>query len=295
MKTTIIKILVIFLMLKINFLYSQSPATFIYLEETNYSFSDYLINSGRSVPDFVFQQPYSTDFFDKLKNEFSAAQYYKAYWNRVYRDGVSAQLDLAEKAKYLNKHFFNRYRASGWVHFVYPHITLANRTTIDQEYKYDPLYAGDLSVSDYWLYGRVNDAFMNLRFKGFNLFLGRIKRNWGPVNSKSLILSDNPYSYDHVLFSYQNKYLKLSLIFARLEDLPAIGLNVPEDPDSLTYYTNARKYLAGHRLDLRLANNFQIGLTEMATYGGPDRDFDLSFINPMTFYYGLQRNWNDDR
>ena len=33
-----------------------------------------------------------------------------------------------------------------------------------------------------------------------------------------------------------------------------------------------------------------MGLTEMATYGGPNRDFDLSFANPMTFYYGLQRN-----
>ena len=290
MKTITFKILLIFVVFKTSLLFGQDPSGFIYIEDVQYSFSDYLINSGRAMPDFVFQQPYSTSFFNKIQKDFAAGKYFMAFWNRVYRDGLSAQLELKDKAKYQNQNLFNRYRAVEGVHIVYPNIILANRTAIDQEYKYDPLYAGDLSESDHWLYGRVNDAYMNVQFQNFAFFLGRIKRNWGPVNSKSLILSDNPYTYDHALFTFQNKFLQLSLIFAQLEDLPALGLNDGDATDSLTFYSNAHRFLTGHRLDLRIAKNFQIGLTEMATYGGPDRTFDLSFANPMTFYYGLQRN-----
>ncbi len=40
----------------------------------------------------------------------------------------------------------------------------------------------------------------------------------------------------------------------------------------------------------------------MAIYGGEDRDFEFAFLNPMNFYYGIQRNdqkqmsglWNVD-
>ena len=43
--------------------------------------------------------------------------------------------------------------------------TLGNNTVIDQDYKHDPEFAGDLSESDNWLYGRVNDAYININFK----------------------------------------------------------------------------------------------------------------------------------
>ena len=177
--------------------------------------------------------------------------------------GIAAELEISDKLKYLNKNTKNRYRASGSVYIAYPHIRLYNRTTIDEEYKYDPKYAGDLSESDHWLFGRVNDAYINLDFRNFNIFVGRMKRNWGAPDSYSLMLSNHAYSYDHLLFSYQNHFLKLSVLCARLEDLPAFGLNNPEQPDSLTFYESARKYLVGHRLDFHISDNFQISLTEM--------------------------------
>ena len=54
--------------------------------------------------------------------------------------------------------------------------------------------------------------------------------------------------------------------------------------------TGARKYLVGHRLDIRLSERFQLALTEMATYGGPGRDSDFLLFNPANFYYAVQRN-----
>lgn len=46
----------------------------------------------------------------------------------------------------------------------------------------------------------------------------------------------------------------------------------------------------GHRLDIHFSDNFQIGLIEMATYGGPDRSPEFAFFNLLTFYYPTQRN-----
>ena len=267
----------------------QESKTFIYMSEDQYAFIDYLINSGRKMPGFVFQQPYETDLF-KENGKYSG--FFGNFWDTYYAGtGLSGQLLLSNKGKYQNESLLNRYHGSGGFHIVYPNITLGNRTTIDQEYKYDPKYAGDLSESDNWLWGRVNDAYMNLNFKNFDFFIGRMKRNWGPIGKHSFMLSNHPYTYDHLMFSYQNRWLKLSILAARLEDLSAFGFYPGEiGADSLAFYHDAHKYLVGHRLDFRILENLQIGLSEMATFGGPDRQFDWSFLNPMTFYYGLQRN-----
>lgn len=271
--------------------FAQGPITYIYLDPTQYSFIDYQINAGQQIPQFVFLQPYQSDYFAEDEKP---PRFFHHYWERYYGDlkngGLSGQLLISDKGKYQSDVFLNRYQASGGLHIIFPYITLGNRTTIDHEYKFDPYYAGDLSEAEHWLWGRVNDAYMNINFKNFDFFLGRMRRNWGPINHYSFLLSDYPYSYDHLLFSYQNNWLKLSVVYGRLEDVNALGLNNPDNPDSLTYYLKSRKFLVGHRLDLRLRNNLQIGLSEMALYGGPDRDADLAFLNPMTFYYGLQRN-----
>jgi hypothetical protein len=60
--------------------------------------------------------------------------------------------------------------------------------------------------------------------------------------------------------------------------------------DSIHYIEQARKFLVGHRFDLMFSKNFQVAFSEMATYGGEGRDFEFAFINPMNFYYGIQRN-----
>lgn len=280
-----------FSLLLFSLSFAQGPITYIYLEEDHYSFIDYQINAGQQVPRFVFLQPYENNYFSDQEKP---SGFFQDYWDRYYGDlkngGISVQLMITDKGKYQNDILLNRYQATGGIHIVYPNITLGNHTTIDQEYKYDPHYAGDLSEADNWLWGRVNDAYMNINFKNFDFFIGRIKRNWGPIGHYSFLLSDHPYSYDHFLFSYENNWLKLSIIFGQLEEVNALGLVNPDFPDSLAYYPKSRKFMVGHRLDVRIKDNLQIGLSEMALYGGPDRDADLAFLNPMTFYYGLQRN-----
>jgi hypothetical protein len=280
-------------------LYSQDIQQFMYLDDPVYNHLDYQINSGNNIPDFVLQQPFDLSVADSGKRG-KAGKFFSRYWHQFYRDNeVSGQLNGADDVRYHDK-IYNRFRIWGGVHFSTDHITLANRTFVNQDYKYDPKYAGDLSESENWIYGRVNDAYINLKYGGFNVFLGRMHRNWGPIGANSLILSNHPYTYDHFLFSYTYKILRFSMIVSRLEDLKAYELRKVDG--EITEIKNARKYITGHRLDLSFSDKFQIALMEMAIYGGEGRDFEFAFLNPMNFYYGIQRNdkkqmsglWNID-
>lgn len=277
------------LILSLNQLYATDELRFIYLDSPANDYIDYLINSGKVVPNFVFLQPFEMDSAYWETNE-TTAIYFRDYWSRFYSSHhLAAQLQAGDKI-IIDDSLTNRYRFVGGVHYVAPHITLANRTVVDQDYKYDPKFAGDLSEADHWLYGRVNDAYVNVRFSKFDLFFGRMHRNWGPLNQNSLILSDYAYTYDHAFASYTTRHFKFSMIFAQLEDSPGAAVQDVKNPDSTTFYPNARKYLIGHRVDIRFSKRLQIALSEVATYGGPGRDIEIAFFNPMNFYYAIQRN-----
>jgi len=277
-----------FLLFVTGFVHAQNQVQYQYLDNQGYEYLDYLVNSGKTIPDFVFSQPYERN--DSLFNMGSQndAKYFNKYWSSYYSDkNLSGQLQFENRVNNTNT-IFNRYKIAGSLHYANENITLANRTIVDQDYKHDPLFAGDLSESKNWLYGRVNDAYINLRFNRLNLFFGRMHRNWGPINSQSLILSNHPYTYDHFLFSYSFNKVKLSMIFAQLENLNAIELKYPSYIQNNIF--NARKYIVGHRLDINFYDNFQMAFTEMAMYGGVNRDIEIAMFNPMNFYYALQRN-----
>jgi hypothetical protein len=279
---------------------AQTVTKYLYLDNISNDYINYLINSGQVSPDFVFLQPYDSRVWDKTENNPEPAEYFKGYWQYYYGKGsVSGQLQLNDEGRYHDA-LYNRYQASGSVHLAVGLVTLANRTGMNQDFKHDPYYAGDLSESENWLYGRTNDAYIDMHFSGFQVFFGRMNRNWGPPGSYSLILSNYPYSYDHFLFSYTYKKIKLSLLAAQLDDLNSFEKT--GGPDTISMIRAAKRYLVGHRLDLAISPKFQVALTEMATFGGDQEQFDWAFLNPLTLYYGLQRNdkkqlngfWNID-
>ena len=269
-------------------IYSQQEIKYLPVETLVYDFLDSQINSGKNIPKFVFRQPFELDRdFEFKKKQSGINHYFDKYWQKFYsHSNTNFYLLFSDQLK-KDKTISNFYQAEAGMYYSSKHLTLVNQVAVDKNYKNDAYFAGDLSESDHWLYGRINEAYMNLSFDKFDFFIGRTKRNWGPIGEESLILSNNPYSYDHLLFNYSTKNIKLSLIYAQLENVDGYTFQYP---DSL--FKNCRKYLVGHRLDIRLKNNLQIAFTEMATYGGQDRDFEISFMNPMNFYYPIQRNDN---
>lgn len=128
------------------------------------------------------------------------------------------------------------------------------------------------------LAGSVENAFINYRHSIFDFTLGRFSSFWGPRNS--LVLGAN-VAMDG--FGYSIRWGKLSLSYrlARLDGLSP-------DADSTLQFEN--RYFAGHRLDIHLKDNLRLGFFETVIFGGPGRQIDLFYLNPILFFHADQLN-----
>lgn len=297
------------LLLSAPYLSAQNdlPRQFLYLDDWTYDLIDYRVNSGELSPAFVLNQPYRLDEIRSGAGDDRWGQLVGRYVDHFYGGAREARLvlygrdnlSLVSKSNLpgrnpvlaapvddvflFDNNSGNHYNFAAFLHLKLPHFSLVNRTVINSELLDDPLYFGDSSS---WLYGRNNDAYLNVNFSGFDFFLGRMDRNWGTLRSPGLILSNAPYSYDHLQLSYTASKLKFSMLISRLEDMP--GQDFESDyPDSLF---EARKFLSAHRLDIALSPRLQFALTEVAIYGGPGRDFEFGYLNPAALFYLVQRN-----
>jgi hypothetical protein len=281
------------------------PKRYIFTSDWTYELLDYRINRGDYRPDFVLSRPYTIDDVQESSGDARWQSLMNRHYARFYGKSGTVQLGLYGRDNFAivsdadlpvrkglraapmhdvllyDNRTKNHYNGALQLNLMLPHIVLVNRTTVNSEFKDDPGYYGDTGE---WIYGRVNDAYLNANAGPFDFFIGRMDRNWGGLATPGLILSDNPYSYDHAQFTFTSKVFKFTMMVSRLEDLPAV---VVEAPDSVF---TARKFISAHRFDFCISPDLQFALTEIAIYGGPDRDFEMGFLNPMNFFYLVQRN-----
>ena len=281
----------IFLLLSLTSGLLAKSTPLIYLDnELIYHYLDYQINTGKNIPQFALQQPFNIsllqlpDTSDKI-NQYFLSRLIEFYGVKNTAVGIEHQgfIKKSDSWSYLYRFDFD-------FHYNSDLISMGNRTRVDRNYKNDPYYAGDLSEASHWIYGRVNDAYLSLNFQRIGIFIGKTDRNWGPIGENSLILSGNPYSYDHIMFNYTGRRMLLTAFFSQLEN--ARGTEYNPDDSTCIFFQKVNRYLSGHRLDISISERFQIGLTEMAIYGGENRNVELAYLNPLTFYYGVQRNDN---
>jgi hypothetical protein len=126
--------------------------------------------------------------------------------------------------------------------------------------------------------GDVQDAFGHFHSKQFDLTIGRFSSVWGIRNS--LILSSEQ-RLDGLAYTFRWGRLVLSYRFARLDGLS------PER-DSVAQFEN--RYFAAHRLDFHFSPRLRVGLFETVLFGGPGRQIDIFYLNPILFYHGSQLN-----
>jgi hypothetical protein len=158
-----------------------------------------------------------------------------------------------------------------------PSLIFSSRVSVDQSLFDDSNYLGrkDLSIA-----GRVEDSYLLAGFSFVSVYFGRTERNWSPFPDLSLVLSENPFSYDHLYLRIGGKRLSLKSFFARLSDLPSGQLGVEGE----------ERYFAAHRLDFRLGSWLQMGLFESAVCGGRGKGIDLSLLNPFTPYVVIENS-----
>lgn len=128
------------------------------------------------------------------------------------------------------------------------------------------------------LAGGVEEAFIHYRLKPLRITLGRFASFWGPRNS--LVLSPNN-ALDGLGYSFHWGRLVLSYRLAKLD-----GLN--PDEDDVEQFEN--RFFAGHRLDIHFAKWLRMGFFETIIFGGPGRQVDLFYLNPIVFFHADQLN-----
>jgi len=129
-------------------------------------------------------------------------------------------------------------------------------------------------------------AYIRFHRKQFEALLGRQSLFWGPGYGGSLILSRNSPAFDMALLSAGFGPVKATAFSAVLDK----KWSQRGDPP---HRFLADRYLAGHRIDWLVNNRLELGLCELALYGGEARNMELQYMNPLLPYYASQ--WNSDQ
>ncbi|MGB5106045.1 MAG: capsule assembly Wzi family protein [Candidatus Zixiibacteriota bacterium] len=129
--------------------------------------------------------------------------------------------------------------------------------------------------------GWIDNAAVYYYNKGLFASIGRSAMIWGPEQRDALLLSDNAPQFDRIWLGYEHRAVRFDYFITRLDDV--------EHNDSLLV-----RYISAHRLSFRKHGVFELGLSEVALYGGYNRPIDWRYLNPVTTYYWEQWNRGSD-
>lgn len=160
---------------------------------------------------------------------------------------------------------------------VFGNIVLASRPAVETRLLHDPDWPGRKNLS---VTGREVEAYISAQFRFASLYYGEMDQNWGPVGLPGIGLSNYGYPHPNVGLQVGTGRFRLSAQASTLADVT----------DSLGQVVH--RYFFAHRIDMRLSRRFHLGLWETVVLGGPDRNFDARYRNPvslllLTNEYGL--------
>ena len=122
--------------------------------------------------------------------------------------------------------------------------------------------------------GRTNNAYLTLAYPWGNIWVGRFKRNWGPIGQTGMMIADNATSYPQIGLDLGRGSLTFRFIAGELESV-----------------NGRQRYIVGNRLDYR-RGNFWVSLGESALYSGEVAV--LRLFNPLELIF-FDHNANNDQ
>ncbi|HOP06993.1 MAG TPA: capsule assembly Wzi family protein [candidate division Zixibacteria bacterium] len=158
---------------------------------------------------------------------------------------------------------------------------------LDRAKALDPDYTGKK-----WrgLAGEVETAALFFDVGAFDFSFGRQHLFWGPRET-NLVLSAEAEPLDMLGAHFSKGRLDIAFVFARLDQ---------SRPDSIDYIRfpvdsfDDNRYLAMHRLSVRLHRTLRVSLFETVIFGGAGRSPELYYLNPLQFFHTAQINENID-
>jgi hypothetical protein len=134
--------------------------------------------------------------------------------------------------------------------------------------------------------GRMAEAYVSAQFRWGSLFFGQMDRNWGPVGSPGIGLSNYAYPRTDIGFEIGTRDIRLNAVAAGLTDERATATAANPAGDIVHRYSFA------HRLGVRASDRLRLALWETTVLAGTDQNFDARFRNPVSLLllanqYGL--------
>ena len=159
-------------------------------------------------------------------------------------------------------------------------FVLKDRVVIDTKAEKERSYKGREWKND--LTGVLDEAYANIDLRYFHLLLGRDHIRWGPGREDVLLLSDQIPPFDMIKIEGRVGSFKLIYFATLLDDWVS------------DYGFRAKRYLSGHRINLKLRFGLEMGISEVVLYGGENRHPEPHYLNPLLPYYGEQYNKDSD-
>ena len=137
--------------------------------------------------------------------------------------------------------------------------------TVDTRLQYDPDWTATTNNATRWEEGYVSG-----QWRHGELFFGILDRNWGPSGVQGVMLSDDPYSMDHLYLSIGTERVQVAAITTQL--------------DSRTDSTGAivNRYMVHHRFWVRPRGRWTVALWESSVLSGVGRQLEPWYLNVAT-------------
>ncbi|MFH1700197.1 MAG: capsule assembly Wzi family protein [Candidatus Zixiibacteriota bacterium] len=179
------------------------------------------------------------------------------------------------------------YIMGGFTHCPGKHFGLISHFVLDRAKAQDPDYTGKKYRG---MAGNLETAVLSFENQNVIAIFGRTRLFWGPQRI-NLLLSSTAEPLDLLLAGYHRGRINFQFLFARLDGSHPDSIDMVRLPER-TFEDN--RYMAGHRLDIRLHKRLRFGLFETILYGGEGRPPELYYLNPLQFFHSAQLNENAD-
>ncbi len=254
-------------------------------------FLSYLIYSGTINIQHPLCQPYTyLELYDNLKMESSKSI---NHWI----NNILKQVDVFQGSDTTKTMFIMEGTGEGNVNFsenkirkdirinpalgfFYKNFGMYYKFDANTAYLQDTLYFGSIGKMQEKNFSRASEAWMQIENKYMRVFAGRMSRNYGAINDNGVLLSNNPFSYDHFAFEMFNDRLKFTFLFSRLDDMMGYDIR-----DTLPVLSLSKRFMTFHRLDFSFNPKFHVAISESILFGGKDEVPMFQYLNPANVFF----------
>ncbi len=166
--------------------------------------------------------------------------------------------------------------------FRFQNLTIRTMLDVDQSNKSSPYY---IWKKDRIAAGLIEEAYIQYKGKFGFIRLGRLKRNWGPFIDRSILLSNNTYSYNALEWQFYTSFLEFRHLFSAFTN-DRSTVDTKKDP------TN--RYLSAHALNFIIGKWASFGISETVVFSRKEGFPDLQYINPVSIYSVTNTNGEGD-